>query len=122
MSEPGRLPTDAGQLLVEDVPEESRYEARLDGSSQLAAIIEYRLLEGSIALLHTEVLSGFEGQGIGSRFALAVFEDLRARELTVIPRCPFIVRWLERHPEQRDVLARPLDPPATPRSTTLDPA
>ena len=54
-------------------------------------------------LVHTEVLPGFEGQGIGSRLVRAVFEDLRERGIPLIPKCPFIVRWLERHPEQHDV-------------------
>lgn len=122
MSEPTRLPTDVEPLQLRDVAEASRYEARLAGSTQLAAILEYRLLDRSIVLLHTEVLPDFEGQGIGSRFARAVFEDLRARELAVVPKCPFIVRWLERHPEHHDVLARPLDDRGPRTGDGLEPA
>ncbi len=115
------MPTDTEPLNLRDVPEASRYEATLGASGQLAALLEYRLLDGSIALLHTEVQPGFEGQGIGSRFARAVFDDLRDRGLTVIPKCPFILRWLERHPEQHDLLARPLDAPTPPAGGGLDP-
>lgn len=97
-------------LHVRVAADASRYEATLGKSSELAAILEYRWLDRGIALLHTEVLPEYEGQGVGSRFARGVFADLRARELKVIPKCPFIVRWLERHPEEHDLLARPLDP------------
>ena len=33
------------------------------------------------------------------------------RGLAVVPRCPFVRRWLERHPEQQDVLSHPLSTP-----------
>jgi predicted GNAT family acetyltransferase len=115
MSQPSKMPSGRPDLHVRDAPEHDRYEARLGDSPELAALLDYRLMDKHIALLHTEVESGFEGQGIGSRLARWVFEDARRRGLKVIPKCPFIVRWLERHPEQHDVLARPMDaPPPTP--------
>jgi predicted GNAT family acetyltransferase len=64
-----------------------------------------------MALLHTEVQEGFEGQGIGARLVHRVFDDVRSRGLAIIPRCPFVVRWLEHHPEQHDLLSHPLPPP-----------
>lgn len=114
MSETRQPPPDPEPLKLRDDRAANRYEATLGDAADPAAILEYRLLEASITLLHTEVSEGFEGQGIGSRLARAVFEDVRARGLTAIPKCSFIVRWLERHPEQHDLLARPLDarPPA----------
>jgi predicted GNAT family acetyltransferase len=120
MTEPSQLPTDRPPLHVRDARERSRYEASLGEEPEIAAVLEYRLMEHSIALLHTEVEPQYGGQGIGSRFARAVFEDARERGLKVIPKCPFIVRWLERHPEQHDVLARPLDTPEPPAGGGLE--
>lgn len=108
MSEPPSLPVDRAPLHVVDAPDARRYEARVGDDASIAAILTYRRSDESIALLHTEVQEGFEGQGIGSRLATWVFDDLRRRGLRVVPKCPFIVRWLERHPEQHDVLLRPL--------------
>lgn len=122
MSEPSQIPTDRPALHVRDVPADNRYEATLGEGTEPAAILDYRLMEHSIALLHTEVMEGYAGQGLGSRFARAVFEDARERGLKVIPKCPFIVRWLERHPEQHDLLARPLDKPEPPAGGGLQPA
>ena len=59
---------------------------------------------------------GFEGRGVGSAMATAVFEDARSRDLKIVPKCPFILRWLERHPEQHDILLRPLSEPDDPPS------
>jgi predicted GNAT family acetyltransferase len=121
--EPQALPTERPELEVIDVSERSRYEATIEGEEALAALLEYRRSERWMALLHTEVQDGFEGRGIGSQMATAVFADARARDLKIIPKCPFILRWLERHSEQHDVLLRPLgdDGPA-PSGSPLEPA
>lgn len=119
MTEPSHIPTDRPPLVVRDVPEQARYEARLGVDGEMAAILEYKLSDLWIALLHTEVQAGFEGQGIGSQLVARALEDIRARGLKVIPRCPFVVRWLERHPEQQDILSHPLHSGAAP--TPVDP-
>jgi predicted GNAT family acetyltransferase len=111
MSEPQQMPPARPDLHVLDVPRLERYEARLGRERALAGLVDYHVAEDFIVLKHTEVLDGFEGQGIGSRLVRAVLEDLREREVPVIPKCPFIVAWLQKHPEQHDVLFRPLETP-----------
>jgi predicted GNAT family acetyltransferase len=32
--------------------------------------------------------------------------DIRERGLSVVPLCPFVVAYLRRHPEQRDLIDR----------------
>jgi predicted GNAT family acetyltransferase len=76
----------------------------------------YDLSETWIALLHTEVQDDFEGQGIGSHLVQWVIDDLRSRGLSLIPRCPFVTAWLERHPDQHDILSHPL-PSSRPRGS-----
>ncbi len=111
MTEPQQMPSARPDLHVLDVPALERYEARLGEARELAGIVDYRLSDDFIVLTHTEVLDGFEGQGIGSRLVRAVLEDLRERDIAVIPKCPFVVAWLQKHPEQHDVLFRPLEAP-----------
>lgn len=121
MNDPGPNPASAAPLHLHDVPADSRYVATLGDDPSVAALLDYRLMERSIVLLHTEVMDSFAGQGVGSRFARSVFDDVRRRGLKVIPKCPFIVRWLERHPEEHDVLARPMNPPVPPTGGGLEP-
>jgi hypothetical protein len=111
MDEPQQMPPGRPELHVLDVSDLERYEARLGEERTLAGLLDYRLSNEWVALVHTEVLDGFEGQGIGSRLVRAVFEDLRERGIPVIPRCPFVTAWLQKHPEQHDVLFRPLEAP-----------
>lgn len=70
------------------------------------AIIEYIKTQGFIVLTHTEVPVKYEGQGVGSELVRAVLEDLRAKQLPVIPQCPFIAQYIYRHPEWADVVLK----------------
>jgi predicted GNAT family acetyltransferase len=94
-------------LQVTDAPERQRYEARLGVDGRLAGVLDYERRADRVTLRHTEVGEDFEGQGVGSRLVGAVFADLRARELQVIARCPFVIAWLERHPDERDIVVDP---------------
>lgn len=111
VSEPQPMPTERRPLHVRDVPERRRFEAVLGDAGEMAGFLEYSLGPGWIALTHTEVLKGFEGQGLGSRLVRAVIDELRARRLPIVARCPFVTAWLRKHPEQHDLLYRPLEVP-----------
>ena len=82
---------------VVDVPEASRYELRLDG--HLVGLAAYRRRDGVIAFTHTEVDEALEGRGFGSRLAAAALDDVRRRELGVVPLCPFIAHYIDTHSE-----------------------
>ena len=59
----------------------------------------YRLEDGRVVLIHTEVPSEFSGQGIATRLAHGTFELLRKTGRKAIPKCPFMSRFLVKHPE-----------------------
>ena len=81
-------------MTVKDNPDAARYELFVDG--QVAAFAEYRLHDGRIEFVHTEVEAGHEGAGLGSRLARAVLDDARDRGLPVEPRCEFIAGYIAR--------------------------
>jgi len=83
---------------VRDNREQSRYEVWTDG--QLAGFAQYRLDDGGITFFHTEIDPGYEGVGLGSRLARTALDDARARQLTVVPLCPFIADYIGRHPDE----------------------
>ena len=97
------------ELRIVDEPGRQRYEARL--ADEVVGFVEYRSVSGGRRiLLHTEVDPSVEGRGVGSRLVSGTLDDIRARDLIVTVKCPFVAAFLERHPEYRDLLA---GPPAT---------
>ena len=87
--------TDERVRYVRD-EERRRYELLLDG--ELAGYAEYRIPRpGRIVFIHTVVLPGHEGQGLGSALAKHVLDDAVARGERIVPRCPFIAAYLRRH-------------------------
>ncbi len=89
-------------VTVSHNPSEKRYEARDDGT--LAGFAAYMLAGEMIVFSHTEVEPAYEGQGVGGALARAGLDDARERGLSVMPLCPFIKAWVQRHPEYEDLL------------------
>ena len=87
---------------VVHVPEQSRYELRLNG--RLVGLAAYRRRDGRIAFTHTEVDESLEGRGFGSRLAEAALDDAARQGLDVVPLCPFIGYYIEQHPEYQALL------------------
>ncbi|MEU4558716.1 GNAT family N-acetyltransferase [Actinoplanes sp. NPDC023936] len=92
-------------ISVTDAPERERFEAR-DDDGNLAGFVTYQLTGAIIVYTHTEVVPAYEGHGVGSALAKAVMDDAKSRNRTVVPICPFISGWLEKHPEYDTVVAR----------------
>ncbi len=78
-------------------PDEERYEARV--GDELAGFTAYRERPGLIAFMHTAVDPRFEGQGVGGTLVAGALEDARARDLEVLPFCPFVNSYIQRHRE-----------------------
>ncbi|MCI2237864.1 N-acetyltransferase [Paenibacillus sp. TRM 82003] len=91
-------------LVVADNAELSRFEGRVGG--ELAAVAVYSAAPRFLVFSHTEVLSGFESRGIASAVVRHALEEVRERGLTAVPLCPFVARWIQRHPEYSDVVQR----------------
>ncbi|MFE9690295.1 GNAT family N-acetyltransferase [Micromonospora sp. NPDC005806] len=86
------------------MPERERFEARNE-TGTTAGFVTYQLTGNIIAYTHTKVDPNFEGKGVGSTLARAVMDDARAKRRTVVPICPFLSGWLEKHPGYEDILA-----------------
>ena len=89
-------------LEVADNPDEQRYEVHADG--ELAGFTTYHRRGERIALNHTEILDAFEGKGVGSALVARTLDDLRAHGLEVLPFCPFVRGYIERHPDYLDLV------------------
>ncbi len=87
---------------VRQDPDGTRFVVRVDG--EVAGYAEYVLEDGTATFTHTVVDPAYEGQGLGSRLVAGVLASARAQGLVVVPVCPFVRSWLQRHPEQADLV------------------
>ena len=94
--------TENPSYAIRDNVAKHRFEADLgDGSSGL---IEYQLRDGKIIYTHTEVPTAHEGRGIGTALIRFALRSAREHELQVVPVCPFIAAYIEKHAEEQDLL------------------
>ena len=85
------------ETAIQKNPEQSRYELVADDT--VAGVVEYVDKDDYVELTHTEVDPSHEGEGLGSQLARAVLDSLRNDKRAVLPSCPFIKSYLQRHPE-----------------------
>ena len=90
------------EVEARDNPSQLRYELLVDG--QVRGTLLYRRLPDAVALVHTDVDPGLEGRGLGARLVAGALADIRARGLHIVPICPFVLSYLDRHPEYRDLV------------------
>lgn len=89
-------------IEVVDEPAKSRFEVLVDG--QVAGFADYRLLPTKIVLTHTEVQPEHGGKGLAGRLVKHALEASRDAGLRVVPLCPYVVTYIERHPEYQDLV------------------
>jgi len=89
-------------IAVSDAPERERYEILVDG--ELAGFATYKARPDQIAFKHTEVDDRFEGQGLAGRLIAFALDDARGRGLAVLPFCPFVKGYIQRHREYADLV------------------
>lgn len=95
----------ADEVAVRDNPARRRYEAYV--GSALAGHADYHSRPGLVTVLHTEVDPAFGGRGVGSALVRGMLDDIRSRDARVLPVCPFVRAFLQRHSEYADVVWKP---------------
>ena len=80
-----------------------RYRLRLGGDD--VGYLEYDPIGTSALLLkHTEIASGHEGKGFGSKLVRAALDDIRRQNLLIVPVCPYVLNFIRRNREYVDLV------------------
>lgn len=79
-----------------------RFEITVDGHT---GCLRYKKTADRIELIHTEVPPELGGRGLGAVLAKAALDYAEQSDLKVIPFCPFVKKYLERHTEYASLLA-----------------
>jgi predicted GNAT family acetyltransferase len=80
-----------------------RYRLMLDGAE--IGFVEYDPIgQVSVLIKHTEIVPGHEGKGYGSLLVRHVLDDLRRRNLTVVPICTYTLNFIRKNREYVDLV------------------
>ena len=80
---------------------EQEFTLEVDGQTAVAA---YQREGGVIVFTHTLVPPEIEGRGVGSKLIRGALDSARDQGLRVVPQCPFVKAFIDRHPGYRDLL------------------
>jgi predicted GNAT family acetyltransferase len=69
----------------------------VDGGA--VAFLTYRMKGDAVEYLHSETPAELQGRGYASALAKFALERDKASGRKVIPTCPFVKTYIERHPE-----------------------
>ena len=70
----------------------------------MLGIAAYQRRGDTVVFTHTEVDPDAGESGLGSRLVRAALDDVRAKGEKVVPQCPFVRGWIERHQEYADLV------------------
>ena len=76
---------------------ENRYEVWV--GDELAGFTQYTESGDDTVFIHTEIGDAFGGRGLGSVLARQALDDVVERGRTIVPLCPFIAGFIEKHAE-----------------------
>lgn len=94
------------EITHEPRGDRGRYHLLVDGTE--AGEIDYRMDGDVRVFVHTGVRDAYEGQGLAGKLAKHVLDDARATGTKIGATCPYLRSYLERHPDEQDLLAAPL--------------
>lgn len=88
-------------MNVEDRTGESRLVLEAEGH---LAELQYRVHNGKLIIVHTEVPEALGGRGLGGALVGAAIDKAVAESLVLWPWCPYARSWLQKHPEESSVV------------------
>jgi len=80
-----------------------RYRLTVDGAE--AGELDFTEADDVRTYLHTGVREAFGGRGLASALVRRALDDARRDGVRVVAVCSYVKGYLERHPEEQDLLA-----------------
>jgi hypothetical protein len=83
-------------------PEHGRFETEVDGH---VGVLVYSLADDLVAMDSVVVPDAIGGRGIAGALTRHALDHARESGWRVRPRCPYVRKWIERHPDYADLVA-----------------
>lgn len=95
------------QHKLYDNKEKQRYEFHIE---HFTPHIQYTREKNQISLISTQIPPELEGRGLASALVQKVLLDIEKQGLDLIPLCPFVISYLEKHPEWQKLTVKKTEP------------
>lgn len=82
----------------------ARHRYTITVAGQVAGFTRFFDHDGQRVFFHTEIGEEYGGQGLGSTLVAGALDHVRAAGLRVVPICPFVKRYVERHHRYEDLV------------------
>lgn len=90
---------------IEHRADEHRY-VLSDGETEIGEEV-YADVDDQRVLFHTVVSEEYGGQGLASALVRFVADDIAERGLALVPVCPYVKAWVEKHPDDAGRVVQP---------------
>jgi predicted GNAT family acetyltransferase len=101
----GRAEALTGDIMSDVINNRAHHRYELEVEGHLAT--EHYKLDGNVITFeHTDVPKELGGKGVGSKLVQGALDQVRTAGLKLIPECPFVKAWIEKHPEYADLVKK----------------
>ncbi|GAA4808059.1 GNAT family N-acetyltransferase [Olivibacter ginsenosidimutans] len=87
------------ELIKNEV--EGRFEMIVENQT---AFVNYKERNQKIFLVHTQVPTALEGQGVASALIEKILQYMEENDYKLVALCPAVVAFIRRHPEWKRIL------------------
>lgn len=101
------MSADTSNVTVTDDTDNHRFVATVAGEQ--AGFAVYHRTKGAVLVVHTEVGEAHQGEGVASELVRGMLDQLRDRDATVVPLCPYVRKWIDEHDEYQSLVDEDLD-------------
>ena len=91
------------EIEVQNDEKGRQFHAEVDGHRAHLDYLKHK--DGTLDLIHTEVDPALRGRGVGEAVVRHALDEARSRGVKVIATCPFVKKFIERHPDYQDLVA-----------------
>ena len=95
------IAVDAKSLEVRNNISAERFEVTLGDT---IGLIDYQRQGTTYIFTHTGVPESYGGQGVADRLAYVALETAKAEGAQVVPLCPFVKKYIQRHTEYESLV------------------
>lgn len=92
-------------MSAEDIrhsPDENRFEIEVEGH---VGVLDYTRDGDIVSMNSVRVPDAIGGRGVAGDLTRHALDHARASGWQVVPRCPYVRKWIDRHSEYADLVA-----------------